>query len=239
MTGTGFVILGGPGAEVWQLSPTFRISFTSLLALILCSINHSAVRLCRKNVHKKNVATPFEATTSFLRLEPITQWEYLTRKPPEDILCINRHSQGETDHVPLSLNQYAVSSKLAMSNCLILPPSYPQTCTNINQTLFSGSKRMPFCTTDCHTRCQGKYIVWFKSITLLFTQLSVKVYIPYTSLQSCRLIRALNWSIIALWNFVLIKRSKCCIKFSKTIPRISITLIALDTEGIQLKNTSV
>lgn len=127
-------------------------------------------------------------------------------------------------------HQYAVSSKLALSNCLILPPSYPQTCTNINQTLFSGSKRMPFCTTDCHTRCQGKYIVWFKSITLLFTQLSVKVYIPYTSLQSCRPIRALNWSIIALWNFVLIKRSKCCIQFSKTIPRISITLIALDTE---------
>lgn len=89
---------------------------------------------------KKNVATPFDATTSFLRLEPITQWEYIAHKPPEDILCIYQHSQGETDHVPLSLNQYAVSSKLAMSNCLILPPSYPQTCTNINQTLFSGSK---------------------------------------------------------------------------------------------------
>lgn len=97
--------------------------------------------MCTK---KKNVATPFDATTSFLRLEPITQWEYITRKPPEDILCINQHSHGETDHVPLSLHQYAVSSKLALSNCLILPPSYPQTCTNINQTLFSGSKWMPF-----------------------------------------------------------------------------------------------
>lgn len=49
---------------------------------------------------KKHVATPFDATTSFLRLEPITQWEYITRKPPEDILCINQHSHGETDHVP-------------------------------------------------------------------------------------------------------------------------------------------
>lgn len=50
---------GGPGAEVWQLSPTFRISFTSLLALILCSINHSAVHLCRKNVHKKKCCYTF------------------------------------------------------------------------------------------------------------------------------------------------------------------------------------
>lgn len=50
---------------------------------------------------KKTVATPFDATTSFLRLEPITQWEYITRKPPQDILCINQHSHGETDHVPL------------------------------------------------------------------------------------------------------------------------------------------
>lgn len=148
MTGTGFVILGGPGAEVWQLSPTFRISFTSLLALILCSINHSAVHLCRKNVHKKNVATPFDATTSFLRLEPITQWEYITRKPPEDILCINQQSRWNWPCTSITYlqtyHQYAVSSKLALSNCLILPPSYPQTCTNINQTLFSGSKWMPF-----------------------------------------------------------------------------------------------
>lgn len=94
---------------------------------------------------KKTVATPFDATTSFLRLEPITQWEYITRKPPEDILCINQHSQGETDQCTSitylqTYHQYAVSSKLALSNCLILPPSYPQTCTNINQTLFSGSK---------------------------------------------------------------------------------------------------
>lgn len=128
---------------------------------------------------KKNVATPFDATTSFLRLEPITQWEYITRKPPEDILCINQQSRWNWPCTSITYlqtyHQYAVSSKLALSNCLILPPSYPQTCTNINQTLFSGSKWMPFCTTDCHTRCQGKYIVWFKSITLLFTQLSVKV----------------------------------------------------------------
>lgn len=99
---------------------------------------------------KKTVATPFDATTSFLRLEPITQWEYITRNPPEDILCINQHSQGETDQCTSitylqTYHQYAVSSKLALSNCLILPaPSYPQTCTNINQTLFSGSKWMPF-----------------------------------------------------------------------------------------------
>lgn len=148
MTGTGFVILGGPGAEVWQLSPTFRISFTSLLALILCSINHSAVRLCSKNVHKKNVATPFDATTSFLRLEQITQWEYITRKPPQDILCINQQSRWNWPCTSITYlqtyHQYAVSSKLELSNCLILPPSYPQTCTNINQTLFSGSKWMPF-----------------------------------------------------------------------------------------------
>lgn len=95
--------------------------------------------MCTK---KKNVATPFDATTSFLRLEPITQWEYITRKPPQDILCINQHSQGETDHIPLSLICRPTISMQSAANwhCLILPPSYPQTCTNINQTLFSGSK---------------------------------------------------------------------------------------------------
>lgn len=71
---------------------------------------------------KKNVATPFDATTSFLRLEPITQWEYITRKPPEDILCINQHSHGETDHVPLSLICRPTISMQSAANwhCLIV-----------------------------------------------------------------------------------------------------------------------
>lgn len=73
---------------------------------------------------KKTVATPFDATTSFLRLEPITQWEYITRKPPEDILCINQHSQGETDHVlvPLSLICRPTISMQSAANwhCLIV-----------------------------------------------------------------------------------------------------------------------
>lgn len=65
---------------------------------------------------KKNVATPFDATTSFLRLEPIT------RKPPQDILCINQHSHGETDHVPLLLICRPTISMQSAANwhCLIV-----------------------------------------------------------------------------------------------------------------------
>lgn len=82
----------------------------------------SCTSLSYKCAQKKTVATPLDATTSFLRLEPITQWEYITRKPPEDILCINQHSHGETDHVPLLLIYRPTISMQSAANwhCLIV-----------------------------------------------------------------------------------------------------------------------
>lgn len=68
---------------------------------------------------KKNVATPFDATTSFLRLE-LSGNTSLASLQKTYFALIN--SQGETDHVPLSLICRPTISMQSAANwhCLIV-----------------------------------------------------------------------------------------------------------------------